>query len=188
MALLDEPQGFNDESSVSAQPVILKWTAISAAISIIFSLLSTMFGLMAKGLMSSILAWLVMIAIGIVIYVFAIREHRDQQLGGFISFKRVFVVVLAIMLLSSLIAQIFSYLYFNYINPSAAEQVADSMRELFESFNMPEDKMEEALTKMVDDLKSPFTIVKGLLGSAVIGSIIAVIMAAIMKKERPIFG
>ena len=141
---------------------------------------------MSKGFGTIALVGLVSIAIGILILVYAVREHRDQQLGGLISFKRVFIVALGVMLLSGLANQLFSYVYMNFINPNAISEIMESTRAMLEKMSMPEEAIEKAISEAELSAKSPMSIVKGFASTAVIGAIIAAIMGAVMKKvPRP---
>lgn len=183
MTILDAPQSPINESTVPMQPVIIKWGLISAAVSIIFQLFTSMLG------MGGITMALSALALGVSIYllVLAVRADRDEQLGGYASFKRVFILTLAIILLSSLISQIFNFLYMNYLNPSAADSILESTRSFMEKMNLPEDDIDKAIDKAAQDLKSPMNIVKTMAGALFFGAIISAIYGAVMKKERPMF-
>ena len=183
MAILDEPQNPVSESSVSMQPVIVKWGLISAVVGIIFQLISGMLGASTMTFVVSLIG----MGIGIYILVLAVRADRDDQLGGFATFKRVFLVTFLVMLLSSLISQVFNFVYMNYINPSAVDSAIETARAMMEKFNMPEEQMDKALEETAANLKSPMNILKSLLGVAFVGAIIAAIYGAVMKKERPMF-
>lgn len=185
MAILDNENGFINEGDVSPQQVILKYGLISSAVAVIATLLSNMMGLMSKGFGTMMVVGLASLVVSILILVYAVREHRDQQLGGFITFKRVFLVTFAIMLLSGAINQLFSYVYMNFINPSAASEAMEATRSMLEKMNMPEDSIEKAIQEAETSLKSPMTIIKGLLSVAVVGAIVAAIMGAAMKKLPP---
>lgn len=188
MTILDAPQSPINESTVPMQPVIIKWGLISAAVSIIFQLLLNLVGLKSLPMMFLIIIiWLI---VGIYILVLAVRADRDDQLMGYASFKRVFMLTLAITLFSTLIFQVFSYVYMNYLNPSAANAVLEDTRAMMERMNVPENQIDEALDKAAKDIeasKSPFAMIKSLGLSVIFGAIISAIYGAVMKKERPMF-
>lgn len=182
MAILDNEMGGINESNVSPQQVILKYGLISSAFAVIATLLSNMMGLMTKGFGTMAVVGLASLVISILILVYAVREHRDQELGGFISFKRVFLVTFAIMLLSGIVNQLFSYVYMNFINPSAASDILEASRAMMEKMNVPEDAIEKGMQEAEASMKSPMSIVKNILFVALGGAIVAAIMGAIMKK------
>lgn len=183
MAILDDSSNMFDEKSVSFQPVVLKWGMISAGVSIVTTLLTSIAGLKMTNMSTLATVGLLGLVVGITILVMAVREHRDQQLGGFISFGRAFLVCLLVLVISTIVAQIFSYLYMNFINPAAAQEAVEAAKTMMEKFGLPEDQIDAAMEKAAADLKSPMSIIKNSAGSIFFGAIIALIMGAIMKKE-----
>jgi Protein of unknown function (DUF4199) len=183
MAILDEQDGSINESSVSIQPVVVKWGLISGAIGIISGILSGILGLSAMTMVLSIATF------GAYFYVLylAIRADRDEQLGGFASFKRVFMVALGVILLSALVSTVFNFVYTNYLNPSAGEAVLEMSRSMMEKMGLPEEAMDKAMDEAAANMKSPMNIVKTMGMAVVFGAILAAIYGAIMKKERPMF-
>jgi Protein of unknown function (DUF4199) len=183
MAILDEPQGSINESAVNIQPVVVKWGLISAAIGIISAILSGMLGLGAMTIVLTVASF----AAYIYVLILAVRADRDEQLGGFASFKRVFMVAFGVILLSALVSTIFNFVYMNYLNPSSADAALEMTRSMMEKMNLPEDAVEKALDDAAASMKSPMNIVKTMGSAVVFGAIIAAIYGAVMKKERPMF-
>jgi hypothetical protein len=58
---------------------------------------------------------------------------------------------------------------------------------MLEKFNMPEEAIEKGIQEAEASMKSPMSIIKNTLWAAVIGAIVAAIMGAVMKKEKPKF-
>jgi F0F1-type ATP synthase assembly protein I len=188
MAILDEPQGSINESAVNIQPVVVKWGLISAGFGIIFQLLFSMFGM--SNLLLMFLMLIIGLIIGIYILVLAVRADRDEQLGGYATFKRVFLVAFLVMLISIVITQVFNFLYMNYINPSAADATLEATRSMMEKMGANEDDLEKALEKaaaQIEESKKPAAIFMSLIKSSIVGAIFAAIFGAIMKKEKPLF-
>jgi Protein of unknown function (DUF4199) len=183
MAILDEQDGSINESSVSIQPVVMKWGLISAGVGIVFQLISSLLGV---GAMAYVVSFIGM-GVGIYVLALAVRADRDDQLGGYASFKRVFIVAFAVILLSSIITQVFNYVYMNFLNPAAADAALEATRSMLEKLGMAEDQIDTALEKAAADLKSPMNILKSMIGIGIVGAIIAAIYGAVMKKERPMF-
>jgi hypothetical protein len=186
MAILDTEMGNVNEDNVSPQQVIVKYGLITALFLIILSLLSSLMGLASKGFGTMMLLLLLTIVGGILLTVYAIREHRDQQLGGFISFKRVFIITLGIAIIAGIISQLFSYVYSNFINPNSITETMDATRSMMEKMSLPEEAVEKAIQEAEANIKSPMSIVKGAISSVIGGAIFGAIMGAIMKKvPRP---
>jgi Protein of unknown function (DUF4199) len=181
--ILDAPSSNFNEDEISFMPVVQKYGLILAGISIIMTILMSLVG---GGMMALILFGLVTLVVQVVVLVLSVKEHKNDQLKGFISFKRAFLVCLFISLLSLVIGTVFSFIYMNYINPNFVETMKESMTEFMEKYNTPESEVEKALAQF-DEMKSVSGNLKGF-GKGILGAaIFSAIIAAIMKKERPFF-
>ena len=187
MAILDNSDAPLQEKDVSIWNNVKKWALISALVGVVFQLIQQLTGVMSKGGMVIALYSVVSIGAGVAIYVMALREHREQELGGFMTFKRAFYLTFMIGIVSATVVLVFNFIYMNYINQGAVEAQLDITRGMMEKFGMPEDQLDAAIEKERTNLASPMSIVKGLLGMAVFSAILSLIMGAIMKKERPTF-
>jgi hypothetical protein len=182
--ILDNPNNYVNENEVSFMPVLQKYGLIMASVSIIMTLLTSIMGM--SNLMLTMIMGLLALAMMIIIPVLGLKEHRDKQLGGFVSFGRAFLVCMLIIAVGITVSSIFNYIYMNFINPSYIESMKESMTEMYEKMNVPEEQMQEAMSKF-DDMKSIGGILKGLAWNAVIAAVFALIIAAIMKRNRPVF-
>ena len=187
MAILDKFEEPLNESNVSIMDNVKKWALISALVGIVFQLLQQVTGVMTKGFGVIALYSIVSIGVSVAIYVFALKEHRDQELGGFMSFKRAFLLAFTIGIVSSVIALVFNYVYMNFINHGALEAQLEMTRGMMEKMGLPEDKLDEAIEKQRQAMSSPMSMLTGLLGAGFIVAILSLIIAAIMKKDRPVF-
>ena len=77
-----------NESNVSIWTTVKKWALISALVGVVFQLLQQVFGIMSQSGMVIAIYTILSLAVSIGIYVYALREHRDTELEGFMSFKR----------------------------------------------------------------------------------------------------
>jgi Protein of unknown function (DUF4199) len=182
--ILDNPNNFVNEGEVSFMPVVQKYTLIMAATSIIMTLIMSIMG-MSNLILVSLLGLLVLVAM-VVIPVLGVREHRNNQLGGLISFGRAFLVCMLILALGILVSTIFNYVYMNFINPSYVDTMKEGMIEMMEKYNLPEAQLEESL-KPLEEMKTPMGNLKSLAKNLAGGAVISLIIAAIMKRNRPIF-
>ena len=187
MAILDKFEEPLNEDNVSIMDNVKKWALISALVGIVFQLLQQITGIMSQGIGIIVLYSIVTIGVSVAIYAFALREHRDQELGGFMSFKRAFLLGFTIGMVSSVIALIFNYIYMNYINHGALEAQLEMTRGIMEKMGVPDDKLDDVIEEQRKSLTSPMFIVKSLFGAGFLVAIISLIMAAIMKKDRPMF-
>jgi Protein of unknown function (DUF4199) len=187
MAILDNSDAPLQEKDVSIWGLVKKWGLISALIGIVFQLIQQVTGVMSQSGMIIALYTVVSIGVSVAIYVMALKEHREQELGGFMSFKRAFYLAFMIGMVSTVIVLVFNYIYMNFINPSAMDAQLEMTRGMMEKFGMPEEQLDAAVEKQRESLTSPMSMVTGLLGAGVVVAIISLIMGAVMKKERPMF-
>lgn len=182
MKSLDTPflDGKNqNEHDVPFFSISLRYGLILAGLGIIFTILQ---------FMSSIkwLSW-VSLLISIAILVYANREHQRQDLGGFISFKRVFRLSFLANIVSGAIASVFNFVYIKFINPSVLEDIIAQIRSDSERNNTPE----EAINIAIEWTTWMFSSVGGIFITFFIvlisGAIISLILAAILKRNRPMF-
>jgi len=132
-----------------------------------------------------ILVLIVGLAITIACMVIPVKEYRKQA-EGFISFQDAFIICIAVIGISSILTAIFSSVYVNYIDPSYFDRMADSMQEWADKQgigNSPD------MEKAIEDIKNGKN--KGFLSSIfqslIVGTIISLIVAAIMQKKKPAF-
>lgn len=187
MAILDGSDAPLQEKDVSIWGIVKKWGLISALIGIVFQLIQQVTGVMSQSGTIIALYTVVSIGVSVAIYVMALREHREQELGGFMSFKRAFYLAFMIGMASTIVVLVFNYIYMNFINPGAMEAQLEMTRSMMEKFGMPEDQLDAAIEKQRASLASPMSMLTGLLGAGVVVAILSLIMGAVMKKERPMF-
>jgi len=182
MATLDD--NFIEPSEVSLWPTALRYGGIAAVILIAMALVMHLTGMVdyaAQGggsyaWISSILKYVIWTAA----LVMAIKYHRDNELGGFISFGRGFGVAFVTSLVIGLLSGIYTFLFFSFIAPEALDVMYEAAIE-----NMPEDQA-EAAGGMMEMMMSPIAMIFYSLFEAIFGGGIAsLIVAAIMKRERP---
>lgn len=107
---------------------------------------------------------------------------------GYITFQECLKVLLIVILITELLYAIFSTLYVSYIEPSFLEKLKTSWSEYFIKNKVPQDKIDETL-KQFDEAKNItfWRVIQSYGFSIIIDIIFALIIAAIMKKKRPVF-
>ncbi len=164
---------------------IIKWGLISAAVSIIYSIINTQllineisFNKAINGLLSAV--------ISITILFIGIKEYRDKFNGGYITFSKGFKTGFMIVLISTLIFAVFSYIYNSYIiDYSIIENNAlkESLKYMKEK-KLPEEQIKQSLEYTKKFLSINYAVISTVVGGIIIGSIFSLIVAAIVKKEN----
>lgn len=129
--------------------------------------------------------------IGLVISIVAISKAKSAM-GGFISFKQAFTVYFINVLIGLGTYTLFIILLFNVIDPSAAETVheltIESTVKSLQGFGMETAQIKKVAEEMRNN--NTFSIGNQLIGFPIglaISSLIGLIVAAIMKKNKPEF-
>ena len=106
---------------------------------------------------------------------------------GLLSFKEGLGLGTLTMFTGGLLSVAYDNFYRKFIDPTLLDQTIELVTEKYESMGLPEDKIEEAVTRMQESANSGLNFLWGILGVVFIGFICSLIMAAIMKKEKPVF-
>ena len=182
MTTLDNPNNAPDPSTVSPMPVSMRYGGIIAAILIIFGLVLHVTGVSdpanpsAASSALGCLNYIVMIA-GIVM---AIKFHRDNELGGFITLGRGIGAGTLTGVVIGVISAIWMIIFMSFIAPDMGEAIMDAALE------KAQPGQEEMTEKMVGYFTNPYSMAAfSLIGSVLIGFFTGLIGGAIMKKERP---
>jgi ABC-type antimicrobial peptide transport system permease subunit len=104
--------------------------------------------------------------------------------GGFITYGNSFLLGFFIVLIGGILASLFSFVLFKFIDPGLVDTMIETAREKMESRgDMSEEQIDMAL-EMSKTMMSPlWMMIWGLAGSAFIGAILSLIVSIFMKKE-----
>lgn len=110
------------------------------------------------------------------------KEYRDQ-LNGFMTFGEGFSAGFRYAVVAGLILAVFIYIYLTFLSPQILEQSIASQQDKFKEQNMTPEQIEKAneIGRKYGPIIGAFG---AAIGSAVIGAILALIGAAIFKRER----
>lgn len=186
MTTLDDDRLMVDPSTVSPWPIAIRYGLISALISCIYTLISNMSGLTAGsfGMVASTISGLLMFAIAIAMIVIPVKHHRDKELGGYITIGRIILIGMVVIAISTLISNVFNYIYMNFIDPGFVDTMMAQMEENMSSL-IPEEQMDEVLMGIQENFE-PMTMLKnGIMMGTIVGLIISGIIGLIMKKDPP---
>jgi len=182
------PQDANyvDPTSVSPQSTGIRYGLIWGLVGILLGLLAHIMGWnnpAEPNVMMSMIIWLATIGVSVAMVFMAIKHHRDQELGGAISLGRAFKVGFIAALVSALIGVVWMFIYTKFIAPEMFSGMEDMMVQQWEEQGLTEEQIEQAkgwagmMTGPVAMIVSPLVV------RLIWGSILAVIMGAVMKKD-----
>ena len=183
MSFLDDPNGFEAEKNVGFSQNVLKYGGITIGLVFLSSLLMSAAAVMGAAAVQ-LIALIAIAGAFVTVWVRQISEHRDKELGGFISFERAFIITLLSMTITGLALGTFQYVYLNYIAPHELETVLEQAKSWLANEAVTADKLEENMDNVRATMKSPRLILQFAVTVIFLGSVISVIMAAILKKSR----
>lgn len=139
---------------------------------------------MVIGDSQSPVAWLasVVLIVGIVL-----AHNEFKKMGdGFMSFGQGFRIGFMISFISGVLQSLFSYIYLAFIDESFLREQREAMIMAMEDQGLGADT---PMVSMMESFASPGAIaIFGIVGSALGGLILGLIISAITKKDRPEFG
>jgi hypothetical protein len=184
-------QDINSAPKPSYRNTAVTYGALTGLVSIVIGLLSYLAGFSDPSKQQGAMGWInLLISYAVMIggLVLAVRKHRDQELGGFITFGRAFGAGFLTMLVLALITAVWTYIFFNFIATDMLDLIKEtSINSMVEKQGMSIEQAEAAMDNPISkSMMNPamFTVF-AFFGIAVIGTIFALIVAAIMKKTPP---
>jgi uncharacterized membrane protein YeaQ/YmgE (transglycosylase-associated protein family) len=174
-----------DPDEVGVGQTAIRYGIIGGLISIALSIASIAMGWNQPGNSMAMLVGILAFIILIGVLTFAIKTHRDDDLGGYITLGRAVKVGVLTAIIMGLLGAVFNVVHQTLIDPGYMDTMMEASRTQLEDSGMDDDQIDAALS-MTSMFTSPIvTAIFGLISSAVIGAIISLIAGAIMKKENP---
>ena len=133
-----------------------------------------------------------MLLLPIIIIAFGVVSTAKSKsiLGGFLTFKQAFSSYFITVAIGVMISTLITVIIFNFIDPSAADEVKKILVENIMGFMEGMGAPPEAIAESVDQIESQDTFglgtqIKSLGQSLIFFAVIGLIVALIMKKTDP---
>ena len=167
-------------------PTAIKNGLIIGVIIIILSLILQLTGMNTSFVMLMVFFLIILILYAVASFR-AIKEHRDVDLGGGITFGRAFITGLVAVIAAGLIGTVFSMIYNLYIDPAGVQDTIDATLDFMEQMGASEDDIDLAEAKAARSATDPiYMLTQGMLQATGIGVVASLIIAAILKRDKPI--
>jgi hypothetical protein len=177
----------NDQLFKSSMKYGLYYAIISIAISLI--IWATKF-IENSGLTANFLVSAVNIVVWVLILIYFTKDYRDKVLGGVIDFKQAFLVGLLTVAFASLIIAVYNFSFHSWIDPEYSQRTIDAIIEktysMMSGMGLPESEIENSL-KAIETMEVPTPVqstFSGLQQNIIYGAVLALISAAIIKKNK----
>lgn len=157
------------------------WGLILGFVSIIFSVIMYMLDQFANQNLQYI-----SLAISIVIMIFAYRSFRDQIRGGVMPFGTALGFGVVAFLVASVLSSIYTYLMVTVIDPELLVKIKDAALEqaVERSRGAPVEAVEQGFEMMSFMFKPLWMAIMGVFGGTFMGTIAALILSAIFKRDE----
>lgn len=123
--------------------------------------------------------------------VFSAQIRKAQ--GGYIEFKEVFRYIFIMILISELLYFIYTFIYFKYIDPHFLDKMKQATIDWMDKHNAPSDQIDKTADSFDQQIKEANKSLQlgktalNYLSFVVLDSLFGLIVAAIVKKPRPMF-
>jgi hypothetical protein len=125
------------------------------------------------------------IIITIVVLVLAVRSFRDNVRDGVLPFGPAFSFGFVVVLVSSVIGIIYAYILWTVIDPDIIGKMRDMQMEKMLEQGIPEEGLDQAMAIAEKFMSPVMMVIMGLVSSVFMGTIVALIIAAIFKRNEP---
>ncbi|WP_031528631.1 DUF4199 domain-containing protein [Dyadobacter crusticola] len=169
------------EEKTSTARVALKYGVLASVVIMIYTTIINVAGLGQNKLLSSLSFVFMIVAI-----VLAMKNFREQN-KGFISYGEGLGVGSLVSAVMGLLSSAFTMFYIQFIDNTLLTQSMDQVREDMERKGMDDAQIDQAMELSQKFMSPGIVFVMGVLGYVVTGFIISLIVAAIIRRDKPVF-
>ena len=190
MDTLDDDFTTPNPDEISPRPVGIRYGLILALVTIGLSIVAQIFGgepgneNFGLGILLGCLSFIIIIGV----IAAGIKVHRDQELGGFISFGRAMTVTFWIGLIYTIIATAWQFIYTKLIDPTAHEQALEIQEDTLNQLRaqVEDGEVPEAYLSIAESATSLGTNPIALfIFSILIILFLGLFVSLFMKKDKP---
>lgn len=167
------------ENQKSAFSTALKYAIITSLAMFIFSIVMYITGMY----LNSTLNWLsyILLLAGLV---FAVKDRRDKDLGGLISFGEGFKTGFLFCLITGAIGAVFGVIMMNVIAPDMIGEILKKAETDMINKGLPDAQIQVAMEWTRKFMNPLWIAIWSLVFTIIFGSILSLLVAGILKKEN----
>lgn len=169
------------EQKITTTSIALKYGVITAVAAIVYSAILLVTSLNTNQALGY-LGFVILIA-GMVL---AMRDFRTSN-AGYMSYGQGLGIGTMVSGIVGLLSSAFSVLYMKFIDPNVMQQAVDTARENLEKQGLDDSQIEAGMEMSQKFMTPGMMFMMGTLSYIIIGFIISLIVAAIMRRNEPIF-
>ncbi|MCT4625197.1 MAG: DUF4199 domain-containing protein [Schleiferiaceae bacterium] len=166
----------------------IKYGGIAISVGILYFLIAYIFN---EQLFANWWMGILLLIFNFVMMVMAVVAMKKEQ-GGFISYKEAVSVFSFSYIVVAIINLVFSLLMFHVVDPGLADRVMEISIEMAvsmsERFGAPEEQIQAQIDQMKEaDTYGVYGLFKTAMWGIIIYTVLGLIVAAFMKKDKPVF-
>lgn len=141
------------------------------------------------GLFGSVLLGILQLVLLVFLLIYFTKLYRNNELGGKITFGQAFVFGVLIVVFSTVISSLYSYIFNKFIDPDYAQRIMTMMQDKTYQWmsgnGVPQDQIDSAMQKFeAKGIPSPIeTLITSMEFGLIGGAIMSLISSAIIKKN-----
>ncbi|MGR3809899.1 DUF4199 domain-containing protein [Jiulongibacter sp. NS-SX5] len=170
------------EQKPSTAQIALKWGVIAGLAGLVLTTVMYMTDLWK----SSAASFLIGIAVSVFMLVMAMKEFKEAN-GGFMTFGEGLGVGMLASVISAIIGTIYNQVYMKFIDTGFPDKMKDFQIEKMEGQGLSEEQIETALQMSEKFTTGGLSFIMPLVAAIIFSFILSLIVAAIMKKNKPVF-
>jgi hypothetical protein len=166
------------EEQVTVKKVGIKYGIYLALVSIIYSLILQIAGLIANQALGYV-------GIIFTVIAFVMAHNEFKKANEFMSYKQGLGISMIIVLVSSVLASIFTYIYVKFVDDSMIELSRAATEEKLMERGLSDAQIEQTMEIQSKFMTPEMIFVMGLFIGILFGFIVALIVTAFTKKTNP---
>lgn len=169
------------EEKTSTARVALKYGVLGSVVIMVYSTILNVAGLSQNKVLSSLSFVFMLVAI-----VLAMKDFKEKN-GGFMTYGEGLGLGSLTSAVMGLLSSAFTMFYIQFIDNTLLAQGLDQVREDMEKRGMDDSQIDQAMELSQKFMSPGVVFVMGVIGYVVMGFIVTLIIAAIMRREKPVF-
>ncbi|WP_138481097.1 DUF4199 domain-containing protein [Dyadobacter bucti] len=169
------------EEKVSTARVALKYGVLGSVVIMIFTTIINVAGLSQNKILSSLSFVFMIVAI-----VLSMKDFREQN-KGFMSYGEGLGLGTLVSAVMGLLSSAFTMFYIQFIDNTLLTQGMDKVRSDMEAKGMDDSQIDQAMELSQRFMSPGVVFAMGVFMYILTGFIISLIVAAIVRKEKPVF-
>ena len=169
--------------------LIIRFGILGGLASIIYGLLTNIMGWNnpSEGMGMLVVSGIISLVIYASFLVAVVKKHREENLGGFISYGQALSTAFLTALLIGAISSAFQVIYITYIDPSFIESMLSYTEEMMEGMGLSGEQLEEAMEQSRKGYEPGRFLISAIGGSAFLGLLVSLVVAAVLHRNEPLF-